>query len=131
MANNDTPSTPTASAAATNKDAEAQAEPTRGVEFDDTRYSAHKYLVCDDDRGFEEGNVVHVGSGSKVYGPYRLGKKIASGGGKDRFIAFKEGSSNTFRNRPKTKAEIEQENAALLADMLKMKEQLAKLQSGK
>lgn len=96
-------------------------EPNRGVEFDDTRYSNHKYLVTDDDRKYAENDIVFVGSGSKVYGPYRLGKMIAEGGGKQRWLAFKEGT-NTMRSKPKTKAELEQDLANMQAELLKLKQ---------
>lgn len=107
---NDTPTTPEAGAATTNRDANEQLEASRGVEFDDTRYSNHKYLVTDDDRDYDEGSLVNVGSGAKVYGPYRLAKLIAAGNGKQRWLAFKEGTS-TMRSKPKTKDELIQEAA--------------------
>ena len=102
--------------------ASTEPEPNRGIEFDDTRYSNHKYLVADDDRKYAENDLVFIGSGSKVYGPYRLGKIIAEGGGKQRWLAFKEGSGNSMRNKPKTKAELEQELASMQAEFLKLKQ---------
>lgn len=93
--------------------------PSRGIEFDETRYSPHKYLVADDDRKYSVGDVVFVGTSTAVYGPYRLTHQIVTGNGKTRFLAVKDGQS--VRSKPMTKAEMEQALANLMAENAKLK----------
>lgn len=87
-------------------------DPSRGVTFFDNR-SGIAFLTLDDDRGYEDGDTVFVASGTKVYGPYRLGEEIGSGNGKVHRKAFKvdEHGNRVQAAKPLTKAQLEAENA--------------------
>jgi hypothetical protein len=103
--------------------------PTPGAEFFDNRYSPVKFVTTLDipEKGItsKSGDVVFVAGASKVYGPYRLDLEIGRGNGKVHWKAYAL-ESKAQMSKPKTKAEVEQENAQLLARLAKL-EAAAKL----
>jgi len=90
-----------------------QKDASRGVRFMDTRFSGIKFLEVDDDRPYKSGDHVFVGGESKVYGPYQLDLEIGRGNGKILYKAFAPGSK--ANSKPLSKAELEQQNAQLIA----------------
>lgn len=100
-------------------------EATPGARFHDLRRSPAKLIEVVDSPAFnwqhgENGSIVAVASEStgKVYGPYKLDHEFCRGGGNIVFVGYSV--MRAANGKPKSKEELFQENAQLLAKIAEL-----------